>query len=66
MNEFDQLEPIAVRAGEAARLLSVSKPTLYELAKRNDFHACFKVGGCLLFSVEGLREWVSKQSEEAS
>lgn len=57
------IEPISVRAGEAARLLGVSKPTLYELAKRDDFHAGFKCGGCLMFSVDGLREWVRQQSE---
>lgn len=59
------LEPIAVRAGEAAKLLGVSKPTLYTLAKREDFRAAFKAGGCTLFSVEALREWVRSQSDKA-
>ena len=64
MSELEKLEPIAIRAGEAARLLSVSKPTLYELAKRDDFHAGFKVGGCMMFSVDGLRAWVALQSKQ--
>lgn len=55
------LEPIAVRAEVAARLLSVSKPKIYELAARDDFHGAFKFGGCTLFSVEALREWTRKQ-----
>ena len=57
------MEPFAVRASEAARLLGVSKPTLYQIAQREDFTAAFRCGGCLLFSVEGLREWVRRQSE---
>lgn len=62
----ESMDPIAVRAGEAARLLGVSKPTLYQLAKREDFRAAFRCGGCTLYSVDGLRDWVKKQSEEAS
>ena len=57
------MEPLAVRAGEAARLLGVSKPTLYQIARREDFTAAFRCGGCLMFSVDGLREWVRQQSE---
>lgn len=61
--EAKAMEPIAVRAGEAARLLGVSKPKLYEIAKREDFTAAFKIGGCMMFSVEGLRSWVTEQTE---
>lgn len=57
----ENLEPIAVRAEVAARLLSVSKPKIYELAARDDFHGAFKFGGCTLFSVEALREWTRRQ-----
>lgn len=56
-----QHEPIAVRSVEAARLLGVSRPKVYELAAREDFHGAFKFGGCTLFSVEALREWVRAQ-----
>lgn len=56
-----QHEPIAVRSNEAAKLLSVSRPKIYELAAREDFHGAFKFGGCTLFSVEALREWVRAQ-----
>lgn len=57
----EQLEPIAVRSTEAARLLGVSWPKVYELAARDDFRGAFKFGGCTLFSVEALREWVRAQ-----
>lgn len=59
------MEPFAVSATEAARLLSVSKPTVYVLLERADFPR-FKVGSRTLIPVEGLREWVRRQSEAVS
>ena len=56
-----QYEPIAVRSTMAAKLLGVSRPKVYELAARADFNGAFKFGGCTLFSVEALREWVRAQ-----
>ena len=58
----DKLEPLAVSAGGAARLLGVSRPTVYQLMGREDFPS-FKVGTRTLVSVEGLREWIRKQAE---
>ena len=58
-----QLEPMAVSAVEAARLLGVSKPKVYELMGREDFPA-FKLGGRTLISVEGLRAWVKAHAEK--
>lgn len=58
------IEPIAVRSAEAAKMLGVSKPTLLQWAKRSDFKAAFTVGGCTLYSVDGLRDWVRRQTEE--
>ena len=58
----DKLEPLAVSAGEAARMLGVSRPTVYQLMGREDFPS-FKVGTRTLVSVEGLREWIRKQGE---
>lgn len=55
------IEPIAVRSSTAAQMLGVSRPKVYELAARDDFHGAFKLGGCTLFSVEALREWVRAQ-----
>ena len=60
---MDKLEPLAVSALEAARLLGVSKPTVYQLMNRADFPA-FKIGTRTLISVEGLREWTRKQVNE--
>lgn len=57
------LDPLAVSAAEAARLLGVSKPKIYDLMSRADFPA-FKLGGRTLISVDGLRRWVEKQIRE--
>ena len=57
---MDKLEPLAVSAPEAARLLGGSKPTVDQLMNRADFPA-FKIGTRTLISVEGLREWTRKQ-----
>lgn len=59
---LDKLEPMAVSVPEAARLLGVSKPKVYELIGHSDFPA-FKIGGRTLVSADGLREWVRKQTE---
>ena len=58
----NQLEPVAISLQEAAKLLGVSKPTIYKYAGRSDFPS-FKLGSRVLVSVDGLREWVRKQAE---
>lgn len=55
------IEPVSVRAQVAAQMFGISKPKLYELAARADFHGAFKLGGCTLFSVEYMRRWVREQ-----
>lgn len=56
-----RLEPLAVSAAEAARLLGVSRPTVYQLMAREDFPV-FRAGKRTLISVEGLREWIAAQA----
>lgn len=57
----DRLEPLAVGTTEAARLMGISRPTLYQLLSRADFPS-FRVGGRVLVSVAGLQEWISQQT----
>ena len=59
----DKLEPLAVSTTEAARLLDVSRPTLYQLLNRPDFPP-FRVGKLVLISVAGLQEWIDRQTKE--
>ena len=55
------IKPIAVRSNTVAQMLDISRPKVYELAPREGFHGAFKFGGCTLFSVEALEEWVRQQ-----
>lgn len=52
---------IAISVPRMAELLSISRPTAYQLAKRDDFPA-FSVGGRTLVSVSGLVQWVAEQA----
>ena len=58
----DKFSPLAVSAAEAARLLGVSRPTLYTLLNREDFPS-FHVGNRVLVSVAGLQEWIERQTK---
>lgn len=58
------LEPLAYSVNEAAKILGVSKPTLYKYVNREDFPS-FKLGGRTLISADGLREWVRRQTQPA-
>ena len=58
----DNLSPLAVSAAEAARLLGVARPTLYQLLNREDFPS-FRVGNRVLVSVAGLQEWIERQTK---
>lgn len=59
------LEPLAYSVNEAAKVLGISKPTLYKYVNREDFPS-FKLGGRTLISVDGLRDWVRRQLNEQS
>ncbi len=59
---MEKLEPLAVSAAEAARLLGVSRPTLYTLLNQEGFPS-FHVGTRVLVSVDGLREWIERQTK---
>lgn len=60
---MDKLEPLAYSATEAAEVLGLSRPMIYQLMKRADFPA-FKVGARTLISAEGLRTWVLEQAKK--
>lgn len=54
------VEPIGISASQAAALLGVSKPKIYELMSRKDFPAC-KLGGRTVISYDGLKEWIKRE-----
>ena len=55
---------LTVSVAEAAKLLSVSRPTMYEILNRADCNVDFKVGNRRLVNVVALKEWVEKQTQE--
>jgi len=54
---------LAVGTTEAARLLGISRPTLYKLLNRADFPS-FRVGSRVLISVSGLEAWIDRQTKD--
>lgn len=56
------MDKLTYNATETAQVLGVSRPTVYQLMKRDDFPV-FKVGTRTLVSAEGLRAWVQAQTE---
>lgn len=56
-----QKDKIALSVTEAAELLGVSRPTMYQLTRQIGFPV-FKVGSRTLISRSGLEEWVRAQT----
>lgn len=54
---------LTVNVSEAAELLSVSRPTMYQIINRADFKGSFYIGKKRLISVDALREWIKLQTE---
>ncbi len=52
---------ITISTKEAAQMLGVSLPTMYELVHIEGFPS-IRVGKKILVSVEGLRNWVNERS----
>ena len=57
------MDRLTYSPSEAAEVLGVSRPIVYTLLRRADFPA-FKVGTRTLISVDGLKEWVKKQTKD--
>lgn len=55
---------MAVSVAEAADLLGLSRPTVYQLTHRADFPAV-RVGGRVLVPVNGLRAWLDQQAQNS-
>lgn len=54
------VEKIVYSIEEAAYALGVSKPTMYDLTKLDNF-PCFRIGKRIVVGVEALRNWVNIQ-----
>jgi excisionase family DNA binding protein len=58
----DQVESFrhALRAAELAELLSVSRITLFKLAKTGRI-PCFRIGTCVRFDPRAVAQWLRSQ-----
>lgn len=54
---------LALSVSEAAALLGVSRPTVYELLNRDDFPS-FRIGSRRVISRAGLERWVEAQAAQ--
>ena len=55
---------IAVSVTEAARLLGLSRPTMYRVMKSHGF-PFYKIGNRTLIDLQGLKEWSRRQAGDA-
>ena len=55
---------LTISVAEMAEYLGVSRPTAYAILNKGDCRAGFKVGRRTVVSVERLKEWVNRQTED--
>lgn len=60
MSDDNSTLSLLMSAEEAAHQLGISRPTVFQLAHREDFPS-IKIGKRLLISRAGLEDWVNKQ-----
>lgn len=56
------MEKLTLSASEAAQVIGISRPRMYQLMKVNGFPTV-QVGRRLLVSRKGLERWVEEQSK---
>ena len=59
MSNENNTTSLLMSAEEAAHQLGISRPTVFQLAHREDFPS-LKIGKRLLISRAGLEDWVNK------
>lgn len=58
-------QKLTVRIPEAAQILSMSERKIWAMAKLGEIPS-FKTGGCVLFPIEGLKQWIADQISSQS
>jgi predicted DNA-binding transcriptional regulator AlpA len=64
--DAEVLEPLAVGAQEAARLVGIAPSSWYRLLSRGLAPAGLRLGGRVLWSVDTLRRWIAAGCPDAS
>ena len=54
---------LTISVTEMARRLGISKPTAYQLARREDFPS-FNIGNRIVVYEAGLEEWVRRHAQK--
>lgn len=54
------VDRLCLKPKEAAAMVGVSPPVMYELCRRADFPT-IRVGRAILIPVDGLRQWLADQ-----
>lgn len=62
-DKHKELTPIAISVSEAARLLGVSRPKVYQLMQQEHLPS-FKVGTRTLIPVADLHKWVTARAKK--
>lgn len=63
--EHPTIEPLLVRVEEAARILSLSRSTIYEMMDAGELPSVRR-GAARRIPVAALREWVVRQAESSA
>lgn len=58
------MEPFVVSAVEAARLMAISRTTVYVLMASGELES-FTAGRKRLITVESIRTWIARKTQEA-
>lgn len=56
-------EKLALDVSEAAAILGVSRPTMYQIMNRADVHIDFYIGSRRKVSRKALQDWVDEQTK---
>ena len=54
--------PLAMRPKQAAKALGIGERLLWSLTNRGEI-PCVRVGRCVIYPVDLLREWLAEQAE---
>lgn len=56
--------PKVISVPEAATMLGVSRPTMYDLTEREDFNALVRIGKRKLILMHRFTDWLNSQADK--
>lgn len=61
--QINELDPINLSVPQAAKLLGISTPTLYQIIHKKGFPR-YHIGGRVVIPYEDLKQWAHEQATE--